>query len=83
MDHFNQALRTDNRDSAAHNGCGLVNRALAEAGGARGSLARERAIAHFRRSLQINPHQPQIRSMLEQLAVYEWKAVTVTEEAIP
>ena len=80
LEEFKLALKLDGRDLAAHNGCAIVNTAIAENGGAKGSIARERAIAHFRRSLQINPQQPQIRSTLEQLEPFQWKAVTVSEE---
>ena len=84
LDHalaeFKTALACDPKSLAAHNGCAIVNTAIAQAGGSKGSIARERAVAHFRRSLQLNPQQPQVQSMLQQLEAYEWKAVTVTEE---
>jgi tetratricopeptide (TPR) repeat protein len=81
LDEFSLALKCDGRNLAAHNGCALVNTARAQESGAKGSIARERAVAHLRRSLQINPHQPDVRGMLDRLEPYQWKAVTVTEEA--
>ncbi|MBI5762660.1 MAG: tetratricopeptide repeat protein [Planctomycetes bacterium] len=81
LEEYNLALKNDPKNLAAHNGCGVVNTALASKGGAKGSLARERAVAHFRRSLALNTNQPQIRGMLDQLEPYQWKAVTVAEEA--
>lgn len=84
LDHalaeFKTALTCDSKDLAAHNGCAVVNTAIAQAGGSKSCIARERAVAHFRRSLQLNSQQPQVRAMLEQLEAYEWKAVTVTED---
>lgn len=81
LEEFNLALACDGRNLAAHNGCAMVDAARAREGGAKSSIARERAIAHLRRSLQINPHQPEIRGMLDRLEPYQWRAVTVTEES--
>ncbi|MEK6642762.1 MAG: tetratricopeptide repeat protein [Planctomycetota bacterium] len=80
-EEYNLALKNDPNSLAAHNGCGVVNTSISSNGGAKGSIARERAVAHFRRSLALNGNQPQIRNMLNQLEPYQWKAVTVVEES--
>jgi len=81
MREFKAALKIEPTNLAAHNGCGAVNAALSQAGGAKGAMARERAIAHYRRSLQIDDKQPGIRNALQDLEPYQWKTVTVTEDS--
>jgi tetratricopeptide (TPR) repeat protein len=72
---FKTALRLDPGDFAAHNGCGVVNAAVAQARGPKGSMARARAIAHFRRSLELSGDQPQVRRALQRLEPYQWTVV--------
>jgi tetratricopeptide (TPR) repeat protein len=81
LGEFRAALILDPDNLAAHNGCGRVNAELARQGGPKGSIARERAIAHFRRSLQVCADQPQVRHTLQELEPYQWKAVTAIETA--
>jgi tetratricopeptide (TPR) repeat protein len=78
---FQRALELDAKNVEAHNGCGMVNVALSQSGGIRATITRERAVAHFKRSLQLYDRQPQIRTMLNQLEPYQWRAVTVSDEA--
>jgi len=81
LSEFRAALLLDPGNLAAHNGCGMVNAELARSGGPKGSIARERAIAHFRRSLQVCADQPRVRQAMQQLEPYQWKTVTAVEEA--
>jgi len=63
---YGEALGIDPDCIAAHNGAGQINTRLIGAG-VRQTLARERAAAHLRRSLELDADQPRIRAMLDAL----------------
>ena len=77
---YHQALELNPNDLDAHNGCGEIYTLLARSRGTKGSLNREQALAHFRRSLQISERQPRIREMIDALAPYEYRGVSVSEQ---
>ena len=61
--HYQKVLKLDPNDVNAHNRSAAVNMELARSGGARGLLARQRAMAHLKRSLEINPNQPRLPNL--------------------
>jgi tetratricopeptide (TPR) repeat protein len=61
--HYQKVLKLDPNDVSAHNRAAAVNFELARTGGARGLLAKQRAMAHLKRSLEINPNQPRLRDV--------------------
>jgi len=65
---YGQALKLDPENVTAHNACGFLNLELSRRPDSQRPLARERAIAHFRKSLELNPDQPRI---CEQLLQFE------------
>lgn len=67
LTEYAQALRLDPDNVAIHNACGSLNLALSRKSKDRRPLARERAVAHFRKSLDISPDQPSIHALLTQL----------------
>ncbi len=67
---YGEALRIDPDCIAAHNGAGKINSRLVSTG-ARRALARERAVAHLRRSLELDADQPRIRAVLASLGATE------------
>jgi len=71
------ALREDGDNCQYHNGIGRAYMALARAGGSAGARAREQAIAHFRRSLEIDSTQAYVKGMLRRLEPYQWQAVRI------
>ena len=71
MRAYRMALRLAPDDSAIHNACGALNVRLTQRGGAEARIARQRACAHFRKSLQMQPNQPQIRRLLAGLEQQE------------
>jgi len=73
------AVRLDPDDPAAHVGCGTVSLALSERH-PDNEMYRERAIAHLRRSLELDPEQPRVRAMLEGFAPPQLRAVSVAGE---
>lgn len=77
---YRQILEIDPNSVAAHNGAGRVNAVLARARGPRGALARERAVAHFRRSLELGTDQADIRKSLAELEMYRYPGVQVVRD---
>lgn len=67
LSEYSVALKFDPDNIAAHNGCGMINAARDRQDGPRRPSAHERALAHLRKSLQLNPDQPNVRAALEQL----------------
>jgi tetratricopeptide (TPR) repeat protein len=64
---YTEALKIDPNNLAAHNGCGAINIMLSRRSEGEHPLARQRAIAHLRRSLEIDGEQPRIRALLTDL----------------
>ncbi len=77
---YRHVLEVDPDNVSAHNGSGRVNAILARARGPRGALARERAVAHFRRSLELGADQADIRNALAELEVYRYPGVQIVRE---
>lgn len=77
---YRQVLEMDPNNVAAHNGAGRVNAVLARARGPRGALARERAVAHFRRSIELIADQAEIRKALAELEMYRYPGVQVVRD---
>lgn len=67
LNAYKAALKIDPDDLRAHNGSGEINLALSRRSGSRPPFAREKALAHFRKSLQLSPEQPHIRALLHGL----------------
>ncbi|MCZ6698901.1 MAG: tetratricopeptide repeat protein [Planctomycetota bacterium] len=72
---FNTAVRLDPDDPVAHFHCGAVNLTLADLD-AGNPIYRQRAAAHLRRSIEIDPHQPLVQDMLRVSAPPQLRAVT-------
>lgn len=70
---YGEALRIDPDCIAAHNGAGEINAKLSGIG-VRQALARERAAAHLRRSLELDADQPRIRTLLAGIGGVEQQA---------
>jgi Tfp pilus assembly protein PilF len=83
LEEYRIALEINPNDIEAHNGSGEVYAVLARTSGTRGSMNRKQALTHFRRSLQIDQSQPRIREMLDALALYEYRGVTVSQKGNP
>ncbi|MFH1418580.1 MAG: tetratricopeptide repeat protein [Planctomycetota bacterium] len=64
---FSIVLRTTPEDARVHNACGRINLAMNRKTAGDSTIARERALAHLRKSLQIDADQPGVRSLLAQL----------------
>jgi len=80
---YGEALRIDPDCIAAHNGAGEINSRLIGAGtGVRRALARERATAHLRRSLELEAEQPRIRALLAGFSAAEWHATGPAVDAV-
>ncbi|MBN2562249.1 MAG: tetratricopeptide repeat protein [Phycisphaerae bacterium] len=62
---YRRALDFAPDNCTAHNGCGKVNLQISRQGGPKQLLARERALAHLRKSLQVNPDQPRIEAVID------------------
>lgn len=67
LSEYAQALKIEPDSLIAHNGSGEINLALSRRSQSEYPLARQRAIAHLRRSLEIESRQPQIRALLVEL----------------
>jgi tetratricopeptide (TPR) repeat protein len=67
LGEYGQALKLDPDNVTAHNACGLLNLEMSRRMGSQRPLARERAVAHFRKSLEVDPNQPRICEHLSQL----------------
>ncbi|HKQ47499.1 MAG TPA: tetratricopeptide repeat protein [Phycisphaerae bacterium] len=67
MEEYKLALKFDRDDPAVHNSLAALNLAMARSGRENAALARERAAAHCRRSLQLDPDQPSVRMVLAEL----------------
>lgn len=77
---FRLALEINPNDVVAHNGCGQIYCVLARSRGNKGAENRQQAMVHFKRSLQIDSNQPEIQKMMDSLAPYEYKGVTVSQQ---
>lgn len=64
-DMYRHALGIDRTSAAAHNGCARASLAMLQ--NAAASLGARRAIAHFRKSLQLSPDQPAVQQSLNEL----------------
>lgn len=67
MRAYRVALKLAPEDARIHNACAAMNARLADVGGPSRRLARQRAIAHYRRSLEIEPDQPKVVAEMEKL----------------
>ena len=67
MRAYRVALKLAPEDARIHNACAAMNARLADVGGPSRRLARQRAIAHYRRSLEIVPDQPKVITEMEKL----------------
>jgi len=67
MRAYRLALKLAPEDARIHNACAAMNARLADVGGPSRRLARQRAIAHYRRSLEILPDQPKVLAEMEKL----------------
>jgi tetratricopeptide (TPR) repeat protein len=67
LSEYAQSLQLEPDNLIAHNGCGEINLALSRRPSSQHPLARRRAIAHLRRSLEIEAGQPRVRALLAEL----------------
>lgn len=76
MRAYRVALKLAPEDARIHNACAAMNARLGDVGGPSRRLARQRAIAHYRRSLEIAPQQPRVLAEMEKLngSVPRWLA---------
>lgn len=77
---FDAAVRLNPDDAVAHYHCGAVNLTLADLESSN-PIYRQRAVAHLRRSLEIDPDQPYVQDMLRVSAPPELRAVTAATDA--
>lgn len=70
------ALRLNPESARLHNAFAALNLKLIGARSAQSTLARQRAIAHYRKSLEIDPDQPQVRRRVSELDPASRTAVT-------
>jgi Tfp pilus assembly protein PilF len=80
LEEYRASLEINPNDIEAHNGCGAVYAVLARTSGNKGAINRKQAITHFRRSLQIDDRQTHVREMLDALAPYEYRGVSVSQQ---
>lgn len=64
---YRHLLKLNPEDLLAHNACGDIHLALSGQPGPHQILAREAALAHFRKSLQIDPDQPHVRTTVRRM----------------
>jgi Tfp pilus assembly protein PilF len=79
VDEYKAALSVNPDDANIHNHLAALHLVLSKNGLQKPPLARERAIAHYLRSLQLNADQPKVRRALAKLQRVERDAVTVVE----
>lgn len=78
--YYRDVLKTNPDDIATLNGLASVEMAqLSKQGGRSAALARTHAIEHYRRSLRLDPNQPEIEAQLRRLTPYEWHTVKIRE----
>jgi Tfp pilus assembly protein PilF len=73
---YSQALKLHPENLAAHNGAGRVSMKIARQTRSSNPLAYARAMAHFRKSLELDANQPQVRQWLAEL--HEGQASSVS-----
>jgi len=81
VEEYKLALKLDTGDAAVHNRLATLYLSMAKNSRQKGSLARERAIAHYRRSLQLDANQPDIRQSLAELHAADVKVVSSADES--
>jgi Tfp pilus assembly protein PilF len=67
LEEYDRALELDPNIAAAHNGCAVIQLRLAAAPDGATPLARQRAAAHLRKSMQLDPDQPRVAALLRTL----------------
>ena len=82
LEEFGIAIKIDPDSAAAHHGCGVVNMTLAETH-SDNPIYRARATAHLRRSLELDPDQPDVIAMLRTSAPPQLRTVTAAGESEP
>ena len=80
LEEFGIAIRIDPDSAAAHHGCGVVNMTLAETHSGN-PIYRARATAHLRRTLELDPNQPDVVAMLRTSAPPQLRTVTAAGES--
>lgn len=67
MREYRLALKLAPEDARLHNACAAMNARLAQDRGPAQRIAQQRALAHYRRSLELDPDQPKVREALTRL----------------
>jgi Tfp pilus assembly protein PilF len=81
MEQYKLALKFDRDDPAVHNSMAALNLAMVRGGHENAALARARAAAHCRRSLQLDPNQPGVRLVLAELQATTETTAAVEDQA--
>lgn len=80
MEEYKTALKLAPEDPVVHNACAALNLQIVESGGPDAAMARQRAAAHYRKSLELDSMQPQIRRALAGLEQFEKDAMWAAGE---
>jgi len=82
MDACGTALRLAPEDAAVHHTMADVNLSRASGDGPGSAMARQRALAHYRKSLRINPAQLDVRRRIADLEAPTPRAVTAADDSL-
>lgn len=81
--YYRRAIQSSPPDARLECGIGRSYAALARAGGPTGGKAREQAVAHLRRALELDPEDGSARGILARLEPYQWRSITVIQGEEP